>query len=489
MSGSHVVPADISKEIRALLPLWLGCMAMVWLGGLANPFLFRAGFLAVLLGSSALGALAFGHEYTNRTLGLLLTSPTSRRRIFAAKASVLFTMLFTLGALALTRLPPAPAGRELQDTTRVGVVSLVGSLFLAPWLTMVCRNPIAGGLFGLSISAALILGSEIVTWIVTGQIDSQMSEQFRTAVLAGATALVCAVGAVASWRAFMRLEVVDGPGAQFRWPNWLSGGASNEANRETAIRRHPISNLIRKELRLQQLTFAVSALFVCGWILTLLLQRLLSTGVDQPLVILTVVHGQMIALLSGSLASAEERNLGMLESQVLMPMPMARQWAVKTAVVFGLCAMLALVLPAALAVVSRGGEPMRINLVFAATVMLVMSVGLYVSSVSSSGVQALIASGPAVLSMAVLLQVIGVAVLSVAQMAGIGSGHNDLLVALGPWAASVVGLLLVAMLLRFALANHRSSERAPSRLWRQILWMSGSVAVAMLVALAIRAGS
>ena len=488
MSLSTLVPPIVSKEIRALFPVWVGCVAVVWIGGFVNRFVVPAGFLAFLLGSAALGALAFGHEYTNRTLGLLLASPVSRRRIFAAKAGVLATMLLTLGMLALTRLPMVPAGREMQDTTRVGLVSLIGSLFVAPWLTMVCRNPIAGGLFGLSISAALLIGSELVTLIMTGQIDSPAARHFRMQVLVGGTALVCVAGGVGSWRTFMGLELIDGLRGELQWPRWLSGFVSKQAS-ERSVSRHPIANLIRKELRLQHLTFAVSAFFVCGWSVTLLVQRLVSTGVDQPLVILTVVHGMAVALLSGSLASAEERNLGVLESQILMPPSMARQWAVKSAVVFGVCAVLALLLPAALAIVSRGAGPMRVTVAFAAVVMLLAGLGLYVSSVSKSGVQALIASGAALLSAFVLLQIIGVAVLSLGRKAGIAPAHDDLLVALGPWAAGAIALLLLALLVRFGLANHRSSERAPSRLWRQILWMYGSIAVAMLVALAIRAKS
>ena len=413
MSPSTIVPPVVSKEIRALLPLWLGSMALVWLGGFATRFAVPAGFVALLLGSAALGALAFGHEYTNRTLGLLLASPVSRRRIFGAKAGVLVVMLVTLGILSLARLPMVPAGREMHDTTRVGLVSLAGSLFLAPWLTMVCRNPIAGGLFGLSISSALLIGSELVTLIVTGQIDSQASQHFRMQALVGGTALVCMAGAVGSWRTFMGLELIEGSRGELRWPRWLSGFVSKQVS-ETSVRRHPVANLIRKELRLQHLTFAVSALFVCGWGATLLLQRLLSTGVDQPLVILTAVHGMAVALVSGSLASAEERNLGVLESQILMPTPVARQWAVKSAVVFGVCAVLALLLPAALAIVSRGAGPMRINVGFTAVVMLLAGLALYVSSVTKSGVQALIASGAALLSAFVLLQIVGVAVLSLA---------------------------------------------------------------------------
>ena len=62
MSPRRLVPADLLKEIRALLPLWVGCVVVVWMGGYGEPILFRAGFLTYLLGSVALGALSIGHQ-------------------------------------------------------------------------------------------------------------------------------------------------------------------------------------------------------------------------------------------------------------------------------------------------------------------------------------------------------------------------------------------------------------------------------------------
>ena len=90
MTAAHWMPADVSKEIRALLPLWLGCIVAVWAGGLpdGSGLFLRAGFVMYVLGSAALGALSVGHEYTNRTLPLLLSVPISRRRVFAIKTCV-----------------------------------------------------------------------------------------------------------------------------------------------------------------------------------------------------------------------------------------------------------------------------------------------------------------------------------------------------------------------------------------------------------------
>src|SRR5260221_12709158 len=47
----------------------------------------------------------------------------------------------------------------------------------------------------------------------------------------------------------------------------------------------------------------------------------------------------------GSLASAQERQFGMLQSQAMLPVPRAQQWAVKAGVVLVLALVLGVVLP------------------------------------------------------------------------------------------------------------------------------------------------
>jgi hypothetical protein len=479
MSPRRLLPADVLKEIRALLPLWVGCVAVVWMGGYGEPILFRAGFLTYLLGSAALGALSIGHEYTNRTLPLLLSSPVSRRRIFAIKASVLLPMLLTLAALAMTRLPVHTAGREMKDTTIVSVLALLSSACWAPWLTMRTRNVIGGAIFALSVPAALLVGSEFVAIAVygLGQIDKQIPQQFRMEIVWGGMLVLCAVGAVSSWRTFMSLEAIEGSQSDLRLPQLFEGG--NAVSR----RRHPVWNLVRKELRLQQLTFAVSALYVCGWISTMVLQPIAGIGdIEDSLLILTVVNGVIVALLSGSLASAEERHLGVLESQVLMPTPIGRQWAIKVGIVFGLCALLAVGLPAMLTLVSYGGRYFSVTVPFMASVLFLATVGLYASSVSGSGLKALLIAGPAALSIFVLIQLLGDVVLWAGRLVGAVPVSDPL----GPWVIALIGAIVFMLLLGFGLGNHRSSDRSPFRIWRQILWLSGSVACVMLIALFVR---
>ena len=483
MSAMPVIPVDLWKEIRALLPLWLGCAALVWISAAGDQFWFRAGFLAYLLGSAALGASSMGHEYTNRTLPMLLSVPASRRHMFAMKACVLLAMLASLAAIAVVRLPVAPAGRELKDTALVGLLSLLSSAFLAPWLTMVCRNVIAGAVFSLSIPAAVLVGSELLALVITGQVDSPASQSLRMQILWTVTLLLSAIGAVSSWRTFMRLEASEGPHAEFRLPRLIRRSASIASAHEELRRIHPVWSLLRKELHLQQLTFVTSALYVCAWIATLVGRRMTGIkDVEDALLILTVVHGAIVALLSGSLASAEERHLGVLGSQLLLPMSTVQQWAVKVATVFALCVVLAMALPAALILIFGLARSINFNVPFAATVLMLAALSLYVSSLSSSGVKALIISGPVALSLLVLVGVLGAAVLWAGRMTGIAPGHD----VFGPPVIVAADVLAFGQLVAFAHTNHRTSDQSSIRIWRHLLWIGGSTTCVMLIALIAR---
>ena len=109
------VSRPIYKEVRALALPWLACLACMvvpaaidaprFLGGIAMPAFF--------FGTAALGALSIGHEYTGRTLSLLLSLPARRERLLAVKLSVLAATLLTLWFVASSFVfGTAPAPRR-----------------------------------------------------------------------------------------------------------------------------------------------------------------------------------------------------------------------------------------------------------------------------------------------------------------------------------------------------------------------------------------
>jgi hypothetical protein len=494
MTRARLLPLDVTKEIRALLPVWLACVTTIGaaaiftsgraLTGVTQGTILRAGVLAYILGCAALGATAIGHEYSHRTLPLLLSLPASRRRLFTVKLMVLTAMLLGLSVVRMAGVERLLRG-GLSDSAVVGLLSFLGGLFLAPWLTMVCRNPLAGAVFALALSGLMLVVGQIVAVLTYGTslAHTRDADRVQFAVTSWGMIVICAAAAVAGWRMFMRLEAIDGRDSHMRLPRWLRQTRTAAAPGVVRLRRvHPVWLLAKKEFRLQHLTLVVAGLYVLGWLAILLLSRAVDGQWDQPFVLLTVIFGAAVAVLSGSIASAEERQFGTLESQALLPMATAKQWAVKSGVVLGLAVLLAIGLPILLGYMSLPAEDFRIDPWYVGMVIINAAGSLYVSSLCSSGLRALLLSLPIPLIVIVLFRVLSAAPYWGVAAFGTLTRSQGLSIERYQWRLMpVVWLIFFAIALRLAFVNHRSSEHGPQRIWRQAAWMAGSMACAVVI--------
>ena len=84
------VRAGIVKELRALFVPWLLILSAVIMAGLADGALLAP---ITVIGVVSLGAWSIGHEYTHRTLPLLLSQPVVRGEVLAGKLLGLFVSL------------------------------------------------------------------------------------------------------------------------------------------------------------------------------------------------------------------------------------------------------------------------------------------------------------------------------------------------------------------------------------------------------------
>ena len=114
------------------------------------------------------------------------------------------------------------------------------------------------------------------------------------------------------------LEAVESGITAVRLPDWLRQG-SRVITDSAPHRQHPFWALLKKELRLQQLTLIVIAIVVLA-ALTLRAKGGFAVAADAMLA-LTVSYLMLVGVLIGSLASAEERHFGMIEPQILSPVP------------------------------------------------------------------------------------------------------------------------------------------------------------------------
>jgi ABC-type transport system involved in multi-copper enzyme maturation permease subunit len=389
----------VRKEARALFLIWAGSAAACLAYALTRaPQLAMPGWLAYFVGSVALAAMTTGHEYTHGTLPTLLSLPVDRRRLGSAKLLAVMPMLITLGLLALAM----GSGRaSFERNLVIGALSVLAAVTLAPWLTMVCRSPLAGSVFALGIAGAMQLASlgVVMLWLKLGGRPTLPLETIGDRVLLVMLAAAAALGAVAGWRTFMQLEALDGRDPHLTWPRWLrSSIVLDEEQRVAPARRsRPYWLLVKKELRIQQMSLAVAGINVLIWLATGTFVEP-STESASVMAMVALLYGGLLAILIGALASAEERHMGTLEWQTLLPFAAWRQFAIKTAVALTLSLLLAFLLPLLLA---RG--ELAITSVHAGAVLALTLASLVVSSRCQSGLQAVTMAVSAIFAGAVLL--------------------------------------------------------------------------------------
>ena len=444
MTLSAQLRALAAKEARALFPLWAACLS----AGLVAPTI-RGGvfhdFSVIAFGGGivALGAYSVGHEYIHRTLGALLTMPADRWKVFAVKLAVLGGMVAPLAIYASLRNLCAP---ELPAWLIAG-----SALCLAPALTMICRNTLGGMMLSVSFAGTLLVA---VMLLVAGPWDP-VPELVRAAFVTWSRLMVVvfAGGALFSWRLFNRLKWIES-GVEIPLP-WQA------ASQRPVAPTHPIWQQVKKELRLQRLSFAVAALYVVASVAEAALR--LVRPYDVPFLAPAAAgYWLCVPVLAGSVASADERQLGTLSSQVLLPVPAWQQWAAKAGTAFGLALMLGIAVPSLMLPLLRVDEALVRTLpALPAAVILTFALsatGLYVSSLSRSGVAAALASFGAI-----------VVCLWIAERFAPGGVRlllqRPLVITRGTGSALAALAAAAALLLRLAFVNHQSDQPGGAPSW------------------------
>jgi hypothetical protein len=435
----------VIKELRALLPAWLAALSTIAVTTVLWPRDHTIGLVVYGFGSVALGSLSIGHEYSSGTLAMLLSQPVSRGRLVVVKLVALTVMALTLSGVAAAVL--------VRPDELVWIyASLLCAICLAPLLTMVCRHVLAG----------IVFAGAAPVWV------SALSGVVSPGILWTVMLAVCVPAAVASWRLLMHLEAIDGRGSDLELPRLFRSAASTARSASVPAVRHPLWQLVKKELHLQQMTFAVAAVWLVIWSIMFALAPVVRMFGAFPVGMVSLLYGALLALLIGSLASAEERQLGTLEWQMLQPLAAWQQWAVKVGTVMVLSAVLSFALPVVLAAGQIG-----FSAAYAALILALTIGSLYVSSLCRNSIRALTTAGPIMLGLLALWT----------YAAGIYSirYHGPHLVALtvAPLTA------IVTLMLWFSLENHRSSRSGMADAIRQVLWMLIGVAACIVIVTAM----
>jgi hypothetical protein len=498
----------VDKDLRALLPTW--CVFALTIAIAASGLGTSIALLVYLMGCSMLGAMVIGHEFSHRTISALLTLPIGRRQMLLTKLAVLALMVAGLGVVAAAwhvgdvtsvnrgmerYLPQAPAGASAL------VLPALCGLCVAPWLTMLGRSPLAGAVFTCATFCLMWFAGQVIGVLMYGMRPEVATPMMtlRTAIAWNGTLAACAIAAAGMWFTFARLQATEFRSVSLdvrrRFVPRARPLVATQVQPLPSRRGHWLWKLTAKEIRLQSLTLVIGGLYVLAWYAVVNSRSLLPESLQLPLGMVTPIFGGTVGLVVGSFASAEERHLGTAAWQGLLPVAAWRQWTVKVVSALTIALVIGAGLPRILELVTPGLLPFY-DFMPATQPLIVLIVtisSLYVSSLSTSGLRAVVTS-IAVLagsvwlfsrSFELLIKTAAAAILPLLRSAGWfryrHDIHTDVVMPPGLFVAPVLALCGLAFVLGLAMSNHRSAERRGRRLWTQMASLCCGYLTACLV--------
>jgi hypothetical protein len=357
---------------------------------------------------------------------------------------------------------------------------------------MFCRAPLPAVIFTMAISTSILIAGDLVGIATYGTAAAADIDRFKRTFFWWGITAVCTAAAAAGWRLFMRLEAIEGPGSDIAVPVLARERRAAGPSR----RQHPLWLLVKKELHLQQMSFVLVILFVLLWVTLALTNRLTPDLTRYALVPFTALYCVVLSILIGALASAEERQFGTLEWQLLLPMAARTQWRVKAAMAVVLALLLGIAVPVVLTLLDpTAGDVLtarRLLDEMTGSVVMLTACSLYLSSISNSGVRAMVLSLPAIAGTFLYFQTVHWAVDRAIFRNWIHPRPEQVRTFFESVRSTqrlvmvVMALVFVAALLRYASINHRSAERSPDRLLKQAAGIAGLLIVWVLALAAVR---
>ncbi len=387
---------QVKKEIRLLLPAWVLAMVLAIIHALffsaigpGSRTVDISGQAPVLilgqlfvLGFLLLGITCFGQEFGSGSFTLMLSQPVERRRIWAIKTFVLgvaFASILVLWAalvailyfLANTSVPWPKLGFVLVWTITI----FSGGL----WTTLLLRQMVSAFWFTLLIP--LLIGGGLNALCESFNFSNSTAEM----AVAGVLLLYSLAGFLFARWLFLRAQDAQWTGGEVSF-SWFRKSTTTRPMPVSLRPRRRISALIWKEIHLHQANFLI-ATFILVLHLSAVLVLKIHPHFDNPDVQFIFENFWILWLLMpfliGATTIAEERRLGVMESQLCMAVSRHMQLLVKF--VIGL--VLSLSLGGAIPLLIEGTMKLGYGIfIFAA---IIFFVAFYASSAARTTLQAM----------------------------------------------------------------------------------------------------
>jgi hypothetical protein len=339
----------IKKEIRLLLPAWVAALAVVatlppLLQFLSlnsvpyNPDIVPAWFG---LGCLLLALATFGQEFSSKTFPVQLSQPIERSRIWWIKVSILAVALVSfLLALSVCYKVYFHFNPVYHLPFPFGVSALFGLVIFSGglWTTLLLHRMLEAFwltlITPLAIMVTLYAVHEYFHW----------SNQTDNYVIPAVLLLYSFAGFFWARRLFLLAQDVQ-------WTGGVIAFSSRKKNSALAIvssyPRHWLSALAWKELQLQQVNILIAVVVLALHLASVVIRQVHPSFANpyiRELLELVWAIWLMMPLLIGSAAVAEERRVGIIESQFCLPVSRRTQFFVK----FSISLVLSLILGGAM---------------------------------------------------------------------------------------------------------------------------------------------
>src|ERR1019366_3181955 len=381
------------KETRDLLPIFAGTLPLIVVPQLIWP---PAGFGCFALGVACvlMAGNSFGSEFQHRTLSLLLSQPIARSVVWREKMLVLGTgMLASLVALlvCLAVRRPVIDGQDWLVLALVPLCAFCG----APCWTLSLRHGIGGMVAAVAVPCSILAVIALVTQQLGGDLTDALCATCLVLLL-----IYCALVYWLGYATFKRLEAVDASARELSLPAGLEAFFVRPLTRASSGFRGPFATLLKKEFRLQQISFLLAGMFVLFAVVgASLIKRYPNLGegiVGADCFIYTLI----LPLIAGATSVAEEKGWGITEWHLTLPPSALKQWSAKMLAALSTSLVLGLLLPTALFMAGYAlfhQSAARTSLPPAPEIMgwilgslLLTSVAVYAASISNSTLRAIL---------------------------------------------------------------------------------------------------
>jgi hypothetical protein len=332
----------VKKEIRLLLPAWSVAVLLALVQGITRPYDF---YVASLLGFglTMMALTTIGREASLNTFSSLVALPAERIRIWKTKLSVLAAAFLIVFAVWLAAFGVAFLNSKVDLSDRQNSYNLFFTICLIAtatftgglWTTLLLRQLASAFWLTLLVPATLAGFSGVF-------LAGSESDNLVIAVLSVVIGVYSIAGFLFARWLFFRAQDVGWSGGVIALPEWtfLSARAGTA---EDVRKRQPIFALLKKELLLQQgvLTGAAGLLVFHAGILGLRAihqfpKNSAGEGVGEILTSIVWMLWLVLPVVLGSIAVAEERKVGVMESQLSLPVSRRTQFVVKACTTVGL---------------------------------------------------------------------------------------------------------------------------------------------------------